>query len=53
MLLFIWLHWAFLAVCRLSLVVVSRGYLFLLAFGLLAAVPSVVVEHGLKACGLQ
>ena len=53
MVLFIWLHWAFIAVCGLSLVVASRGYLFLLVFGLLTAVVSVVVEHGLKACGLQ
>ena len=52
MILFIWLHWAFLAVCRRSLVVVSRSYL-ILVFGLLTAVASLVVEHGLKACRLQ
>ena len=53
MILYIWLHWAFLAACRLSLVVASRGCLFILVFGLLTAGASVVVEHGLKACRLQ
>ena len=43
---YFWLHWVFIAVCRLSVVVASRGYSSLQC-GLLTAVASLVAEHGL------
>ena len=43
---FFWLHWVFVAVCWLSLVVVSGGY-SVVVHGLLIVVASPVVEHGL------
>ena len=45
--LFFWLHWVFVAPRRLSLVVASRGLLFLVVRRLLIAVASPVVEHRL------
>ena len=52
-----WLHWALVAVHRLSLVVVSRGY-SVAVHGLLIAVASLVehrlqVHTGFSSCGLQ
>ena len=44
---FFWLHWVFVAARGLSLVVVSRGLLFIAVCGLLIAVASLVAEHGL------
>ena len=44
---YFWLHWVFVAACGLSLVVVSGGLLFVAVHGLLIAVASLVVEHGL------
>ena len=41
------LHWVFVAVPRLSLVVVSGRLLFVAVCRLLIAVASLVVEHGL------
>jgi len=41
------LHWIFIAACRLFLVAVSRGYSPVAVHGLLIAVASLVVEHGL------
>ena len=46
------LHWVFVAACRLSLVAASGGY-SVAVHGLLIAVASLVVEHGLWAHGLQ
>ena len=42
-----WLHWVFIAACRLSLVVVSRGSSLVVVCGLLFAGASPVAEHGL------
>ena len=42
---YFWLRWVFVAVCGLSLVVVSRDYSLL--HGLLIVVASLVVDHGL------
>ena len=42
----IWLFWVFVAVHGLSLVVESGGY-FLVVHGLLTAVASLIVKHGL------
>ena len=42
----LWLHWVFIAVRGLSLVVVSRGYSLVAVHGLLIVVVS-LVEHGL------
>ena len=41
------LHWVLIAARGLSLVVVSKRYALVLVLGLLFAVASVVVEHGL------
>ena len=40
----LWLHWVFVVVCGLSLVV-ARGLLFVVVRGLLIAVASLLVEH--------
>ena len=42
-----WLHWVFIAACRLSLVVVSGGLLFIAVYRLLIVEASLVAEHGL------
>ena len=43
------LHWVFVAVCRLSLVAVSRGLLLFIVMGrLLIAVVSLAEEHRLS-----
>ena len=42
-----WLCWVFIAACRLSLVVVSRGYSLAVMLRLLIAVANLVAEHGL------
>ena len=44
---YFWLHRVFVAVCRLSLFAASGGLLFIVVHGLLIAVASLVVEHGL------
>ena len=45
---YLFLHWVFIAALRLSLVVVSgEGYSLAVVHGLLIAVASPVVEHGL------
>ena len=44
---YLWLHWIFVAVCGLSLVIASRGLLFIAVHWLLIVVASLVVEHGL------
>ena len=41
------LHWVFVAAHRLSVVVASRGYYLVAVHGLLIAVASLVVEHGI------
>ena len=46
-LIYFWLRWVFVAVCRLSLVASSGGLLFVVVHGLLMAVASLVAEHGL------
>ena len=45
--LFIWLHWVFIAAHRLFSSCGERGLLFVVVRGLLTAVASLVVEHGL------
>ena len=47
------LHWVLVAARGLSLVMASRGLLFVAVHGLLTAVASLVAEHGLQAHGLQ
>ena len=49
--LFLWLRQVFIVACRLSLVVASRGYSLLLAWGLLVILASPVGEHGLWRAG--
>ena len=44
---YFWLRWVFVVVRRLSLVAASGGLLFVAVRGLLIAVTSLVVEHGL------
>ena len=44
---YFWLHWVFVVVHRLSLVVESWGLLFAAVRGLLIAVASLVAEPGL------
>ena len=44
---FFWLHWVFVPVRVLSLVLESRGLLFFAVHGLLIVVASLVAEHGL------
>ena len=41
------MHWFFATVCGLSLDAESRGSSLAVLHGLLSAVPSLVVEHGL------
>ena len=48
-----WLCWVFAAVCRLSLVVASRGYPLVAVPGPLTAVASPVASTGSGVCGLQ
>ena len=43
---YLWLCWVFVATCRFSLVVASRGYSLVAVRGLLTAVASLVAEHG-------
>ena len=42
-----WLCWVFVAVCGLSLIVVSSAYSFVVVCRLLIAVVSLVAEHRL------
>ena len=42
-----WLHWAFVAALRLSLVVASRGYSLVETRGLLIVVVSLLLKHGI------
>ena len=44
---YFWLRWVFVAAHSLSLVVASRGLLFVAVHGLIIAVASLIVEHGL------
>ena len=48
-----WLHCVFVAMHRLSLIGVSGGYSVATVCGLLIAVASVFVGHGLQARVLQ
>ena len=48
-----WLHWDFVAMCGLSLVMVSGGYSLTAVCRLHIVVASLVVEHSLQARGLQ
>ena len=54
---YFWLHWVFVAVCRLSLLVASGGLLFVVVRRLLIVVASLVAEHtgsrcvGFSGCG--
>lgn len=43
--LYFWPHWVFIAVCGLSLVLVSEGYSLVVFHWLLIAVPSLVAEQ--------
>ena len=47
MFIYFWLCWAFIATRGLSLVAVSGAYSLVVVLGLLTAVASLVVEHGL------
>lgn len=49
---YLWLHWVFVAVLRLSLVTLSRGYSPAVVHRLLVAVAS-LVEPRLRSCGTQ
>ena len=42
-----WLFWAFVTMCKLSLVATSGGYSLVEVLGLLTVVASFVAEHGL------
>ena len=44
---YFWLCWVFVAARKLSLAAASEGLLFIVVRGLLIAVASLVVEHGL------
>ena len=48
LLIYFWLHCVFMAACRLSLVLATRGYSQVAIHGLLIAVASLAVEHGLN-----
>ena len=50
---YLWLRWIFIAALGLSLVGGEQGLPFVAVPELLIAVASLVVEHGLYACGLQ
>ena len=43
----LWLHWVFIAVCSLSLVAASRSYSSLVMCGHLLVAASLVAEHRL------
>ena len=43
---YFWPCWILVAVCRFSLIVVSRGYSLITVLGLLIAVASLISEHG-------
>ena len=45
---YFWLLWVFVAVCRLSLVVVSKGYSLVVVRGLLIVVAFLFAERGLR-----
>ena len=44
---YLWLHWVFIAACRLFSSCGEWGLLFVAVRGLLIAVASLVVDHGL------
>ena len=48
-----WLHWVFVAVNRLSLVVASRSYSLAEVHGFLIVMASLVAEHGLRGTGFR
>ena len=48
---YFWLHWVFVAACRLSLVAASGGFFFDSVCGPLTAVASLAAEHGLQSSG--
>ena len=50
---YFWLHRVFVAACWLFSGCGEQGLLFVAMHGLLIAVASLVVEHGLQACRLQ
>ena len=52
-LIYFWLSWVFVAARGLSLVAASGGLFFVAVHGVLTAVASLVVEHGLQASGIQ
>ena len=53
-LLYFWLHWVVVGARRLSLVAVSKGNSFLVLYGLLIAMASLVAECRLsRMCGLS
>ena len=51
MFVYFWLCWVFFVAHRLSLIVVSGGYSLIVVGGLLIAVASLIVEHGLWSVG--
>ena len=44
---YFWLHWVFVAMCKLSRVAASRGYSLAVVCGFLTEEASLAVEHGL------
>ena len=50
---FFWMCWGLVTTCGLSLVVMSRGCSLVVVRGLLIAVVSLVVEHGLQSTGFS
>ena len=44
---YFWLHWVFVAMHRLSLVAVSRGYTLIAVHWLLTVVAFLIAKHGL------
>ena len=51
--LFIWLHWAFIAACGLSLVVISRGWFLVQCLGFSLQWLVLLQHAGCRACGLS
>ena len=49
---YVWLCWVFIAVWRLFSSYGERGLLWVVVRGLLIAVASLVVAHGLRSCGI-
>ena len=49
---YFWLHWIFITVCRLYLVVGSLGFSLVAVLSFLTAAASLVMEHKLSIYGI-